>query len=174
MSGSPLVSGYDMVNGKKALQPHNRTIICRSGGAITVGWPVRVQTSTPYGLIVTTCNTANDHALLGLYQGNGGSLTVVTNVTNLNGGRAATTDDQVEIVVEGPVYVRARMSATNAGTLSTTNAISALSPSAIEGTFEIASAPAASIVAKVVLVGTGTLTNTTDVESSGIAAYVNP
>ena len=66
------------------------------------------------------------------------------------------------------------MSATNAGTLSTTNAISALSPSAIEGTFEIASAPAASIVAKVVLVGTGTLTNTTDVESSGIAAYVNP
>lgn len=174
MSGSPLVQGFDLVNGKRLIQPHNRTAVCRASGAITVGWPVMIATTTPYGLYAKTCNTANDHALFGVYQGSGGSQTVVTNVTNLNGGRAATTDDQIECVIEGPVYVRARMSATNAGTLSTTNANSALGPSAIEGTFEIASAPAASLVAKVVLLGTGTLTNTTDVEASGIAAYVNP
>ena len=174
MTGSNLVGGFDLVNGKKLIQPHQRTITGRAGGAITSGWPVMVQTSTPYGLIVTTCNTANDHALLGIYQGWGGSGAVVTNITNLNGSKAAILDDQVELVVEGPVYVRARMSATNAGTLNTTAANSALGPSAVEGIFQVQTAPAASLVAKVVLLGVGVLTNTTDNEASAIAAYVNP
>lgn len=176
MSGSPLVQGFDLVNGKKLTQAHTRTVVARALTTITPGYGVQIVTNTPNGLYVDTCKPTTQHCILGVYNGQGGSATVQTNVTNLNGIRVAVTDDQIEVAVEGPQYVRAKMAATNKGTL--TGAYAPLAITVSTGLFEIpdgVTTLANGVQAKVFVLGTnGTNTNVTTVEASGILAYLNP
>ena len=174
MSGQTLVQGMDLATGRPVITPHKRTTAARAGAAITVGVPVHVSTATPIGCLVIAATSTFDHNILGIYEGIGGSGAVVTNVTNINGMMAAVTNDQIEVLLEGPTYVRGRMAATNTLTLSTTFAYFAMGCATVDGVYEVIAAPAAGLVARVVLHGTGTNTNVTTTEASAILAYVNP
>lgn len=170
MSGANLLQGYDLVNGNKVVQPYRRTVAARAGAAITVAVPVRVDTSTPLGVGVIACNSTYDHAILGFYEGIGGSGASTTLAAYHGQGYAAVTGDQVEVLVEGPTKTLGRMTATNANTLAATQIGVALGCASVDYQFNIVSALAAGIKAQVLLHSAGAITDGTTAEA--IAVYV--
>ena len=172
MSGSNLVQGMDLTTGKKVIQPHRRTVAARAAEALTVGIPVRVDTTTPLGVGVIACNSTYDHAILGFYEGTGGSRASTTVAAYFSQGFAALTNDQVEVLAEGPTKGYGRMTATNANTLAATQIGVALGCATVDYTFNIVSALAAGIRAQVLLHSAGAVTDGTTAEA--VSLYILP
>lgn len=163
MSGSTLCQGMNLTTGKKVLEPHKRTTQLRSVGVMTVGWPVRIDpaTTTPYGGVAIGCTTTYDHAIIGIYAGVGGTGADTT--TSGLTGKAATTDDAIEVVLEGPIKVRSRPANTN-GTTPGVGPVAAGDPLGYffaDGTFSGVTALVAGSVAKLVAVDANASTVTT-------------
>ena len=109
------------------------------------------------------CTTTYDHAFIGVYAGVGGTGADTT--TSGLTGKAATTDDAIEIVMEGPCKVRSRPMNTN-GSTPGAGPVAAGDPMATsfaDGTFTGITALLPGYVAKIVAVdANASMVTTTD------------